>query len=221
MGVSLEPRLQAVADEVSSKVHADIGSDHALLPRYLLESGRAQQIIVVEKNQVPFENSRAALSGLKAEVRLGDGLGPLQMDEADSLSLTGMGAKLMVKILSAQPAKLPSRVILQPNDSPEPLRGWALQAGFHLLNEQMVEGFWRYSILSYGIRSGLDPAYTDIPVEVALRFGPLLIRQRHPLLEVELLNQQQYLQGLLESGEVPKLRLELDLVQSALRFWTK
>lgn len=218
MGVSLEPRLQAVADEIRSKVHADIGSDHALLPKYLLESGRVERILVVEKNQIPFENSKASLFGLNAEVRLGDGLEPLQIAEADSLSLTGTGAKLMVKILSAHPAKIPPRVILQPNDSPEPLRHWALKVGFHLVNEQMVEGFWRYSILSLERRSGSDPAYADIPPGVALRFGPLLIRQKHPLLEVELRNQQQYLQGLLETGEIKKLRLELDLVEAALGF---
>ncbi len=209
----LEPRLQAVAQEIGAPTHADIGSDHAFLPRYLLLSGRVQRVIVVEKHKGPWENSRRALQGLNAEVRLGDGLGALQAGEADSLSLSGMGARLMVKILSAHPAKIPARIVVQPNDSAEPLRRWALGAGLGLLNEQMVEGFWRYTILSFGV--GGRTAYQDLSIEVALRFGPLLLKQKHPLLKAELHNQRQYLKRL---AQVAKVRLELAYVEQALAF---
>ena len=43
----LEPRLQAVAQEINAQTHADIGADHALLPRYLLLSGRVIPFSVV------------------------------------------------------------------------------------------------------------------------------------------------------------------------------
>lgn len=190
----LEPRLQAVAQEIAVQTHADIGADHALLPRYLLLSGRAQRVIVVEKNPGPWENSRRALAGLAAEVRLGDGLGALEPAESDSLSLCGMGARLMVKILSAHPDRLPPRLVLQPNDSALPLRRWALEAGYALVNEQMVQGFWRYNILT--LVQGACTAYVGVPLEPALRFGPLLLKARHPLLWAELQARQQHLAGL-------------------------
>ena len=174
----LEPRLQAVAEEICAPTHADIGSDHALLPRYLLLSGRVQRVIVVEKNPGPWENSKRALEGLCAEVRLGDGLGALAPGEADSLSLCGMGARRMVQILLAHPARLPPRLVLQPNDSALPLRQWALQAGYALVNEQMVEGFWRYSILT--LERSACAAYSGLPLELALRFGPLTQKQAPP-----------------------------------------
>lgn len=50
---SLEPRLLAVAQEIRAPTHADIGADHALLPRYLLLSGRVERVIVVEKTRSP------------------------------------------------------------------------------------------------------------------------------------------------------------------------
>ncbi|GIW25683.1 class I SAM-dependent methyltransferase [Meiothermus sp.] len=208
---SLEPRLRAVAQEIEAPTHADIGADHALLPRYLLLSGRVERVIVVEKNRGPWENSRRALLGLNAEVRLGDGLSVLRAGEVDSLSLCGMGAKLMVRILSAYPARLPPRLVLQPNDSPEPLRRWALSAGLALVNEQMVEGFWRYTILT--LQRGACTAYAGLPQGPALRYGPLLIKARHPLLKAHLQERQRYLQKL---GQVERVRAELELLEQAL-----
>ncbi len=209
----LEPRLQAVAKEICAPTHADIGADHALLPRYLLLSGRVQRVIVVEKHKGPWENARRALAGLAAEVRLGDGLGALEAGEADSLSLCGMGARLMLRILSAHPARLPPRLVLQPNDSALPLRRWALQAGYALRNEQMVEGFWRYSILT--LERGACAAYSGLPLELALRFGPLLLKSKHPLLGAELLARRQQLARL---PQVEPVRLELAYVEQALAF---
>lgn len=209
----LEPRLLAVAQEIQAQTHADIGSDHALLPRYLLATGRVQRVIAVEKNQGPWENSRRALQDLNAEVRLGDGLGALRAGEADSLSLSGMGAKRMVRILSAHPANMPLRVVVQPNDSAEPLRRWALDVGLGLLNEQMVEGFWRYTILSFGV--GDSATYGDLPIEIALRFGPILLKQKHPLLKADLHNQWQNLKRL---EQVEGVRLELAYIEQALAF---
>ncbi len=213
--VSLEPRLMAVAQEIRAPTHADIGADHALLPRYLLLSGRVERVIVVEKNPQPWENSRRALAGLNAEVRLGDGLSVLQAGEADSLSLCGMGAKRMVRILSAHPARLPPRLVLQPNDSPEPLRRWAISAGFALQNEQMVEGFWRYSILT--LQRGTCTAYAGLPLEPALRYGPLLLKARHPLLKAHLQERQRYLQKL---APVEKVRAELKVLGQALELFS-
>ena len=89
--MKLTPRLRAVAELIWAAAHADIGADHALLPRYLLISGRAQRVVVVEKHPGPYERSRQALAGYPAEVRLGDGLSALAAGEVDSLSISGMG----------------------------------------------------------------------------------------------------------------------------------
>lgn len=210
----LEPRLEAVAQEISAPTHADIGADHALLPRYLLLKGRVQRVIVVEKHKGPWENSRRALEGLCAEVRLGDGLGPLEPGEADSLSLCGMGARLMVKILSAHPQRLPPRLVLQPNDSALPLRRWALETGYALVNEQMVQGFWRYSILT--LVRGPCTAYRGLPLEAALRYGPLLLKARHSLLWAELQEKQQHLASL---PPVKQVQQERAFIEQALALW--
>jgi tRNA (adenine22-N1)-methyltransferase len=209
--VRLEPRLQAVADFIQAYTHVDIGSDHALLPKYLLQTKRVQKIIVIEKHRQPFENAKTSLQGLNADVRLGDGLNAFQKDEAESLSISGMGAEKMVEILRAHPQRLPTKLALQPNDNARPLRIWARKAGFHLQAETMAKGFWRYGILQFEQCKGDDPAYNDINLEAALTYGPHLLKLNHPLLKEELEYQRPYLQGLGRHGAG-----QLEILEGAL-----
>ena len=218
--MKLDPRLHAVADEVARlgvSVHTDIGSDHARLPLYLLQENLVHRVIAVEKHSQPFERSRAALREVAAEVRLGDGLEPLQALETDSLSMSGMGATLMVRILRRHPEKLPPHLVLQPNASPEGLRRWALQNGYHLANEQMVTGFWRYTVLTFSRETGRDKAYDGVPQAPALRYGPLLLKARHPLLLEELRHRRHCLSQLQSGAAEP--RNALATAEQALEFF--
>lgn len=218
--MSLTPRLLAVAELIDANVHADIGADHALLPRYLLLSGRARHVIVVEKNPGPYRRSCDALAGHAAEVRLGDGLSALSAGEIDSLSISGMGALTMVAILAAHPDRLPDRLVLQPNDSAEPLRRWAIDSGFHIGRERLVTGHWRYCVLALERRPGPDPAYQGLPLEPALRYGPLLLSSRDPLLFSGLKAERAYLEALLQQHEAAPLRARLAIVAAALQLYT-
>ena len=221
----LEPRLQAVADFIRAEVHADIGSDHAQLPRYLLASGRAKRIIAVEKTRPPFERSQRALRGLAADVRLGDGLAPLAASEVDSLSVCGVGAHKILKIFARQPDKLPPKLVLQANDKPELLRCWARSNGYHLTAEAVVAGFWRYVILSFKRVPGADPIYWQantkgISPELALLFGPHLLVQQHPLLYKELLSRRAEYEKL-GASKNPLIARRLDLMRDALAHYSK
>lgn len=97
--LKLDDRLAAVADQIKSTTHVDIGSDHGSLLVALLNQDRIKFGIAVENKQRPFDNSVRALAGLPAEVRLGDGLNPIEIGEADSLSICGMGAESIRDIL--------------------------------------------------------------------------------------------------------------------------
>lgn len=215
---TLEPRLQAVADCISADVHADIGSDHAHLPLYLLATSKVQRVIAIEKARAPFERSVRALRGWPASVRLGNGLEPLNAKEVASLSICGMGAFTIIKILAAQPDKQPPHMVLQANDKPEELRRWAYQYGYHINAEQMVAGFWRYVVLSLRRGEGRDPAYEGMGLELALMFGPQLLAQRHPLLYEELLSQQEKYEKL-GASKNPLIPHRLNLIREALVYY--
>ena len=214
---SLEPRLQTVLEWIPDGIHADIGADHAYLLGNLLHQNRIQKGIAIEKNREPFELARKNLEkfGERADARLGDGLEPLAQDEVTSISICGMGAGLMVKILQAHPDRVPDQVITQPNDSAEPLRRWAFDHGFHVKQESLTLGFWHYPVLHFQRATGKDPAYQALDLQVALRFGPHLLKRKDPLLLNHVLEQEKRLQKLGSTGN-PRILQDLSCVKSAL-----
>lgn len=165
----LSPRLQTAADLVLGPRHADIGSDHGLLPLDLMT--RFQRVIAVEKHAGPFEHCCRAVGGTPVEVRFGDGLDPLQAGEIDSLSICGMGSLNIRAILERGREKLPDQLVLQPMDNAGPIRGWARRNGFHLQGECWVDP---YVVLELRAGSGEDPAYIGLPEEAEF-FGPFLL----------------------------------------------
>lgn len=215
ISVRLGHRLQTIANLIEADVHLDIGSDHAQLPLYLLQNGRIQKALVVEKSLSPFKCAQKALESSAAEVRLGDGLYPVQIGEADSLSLSGLGARRIVNILTKHPKRVSPKVVLQANNTAEPLRRWALAKGFHLRREYMVRGFWRYTVLAFEKATGDDATYKGIPKALALRYGPQLLKARHPLLIDELEHQHSYLSKL---APHPQVKEKLRLVEAALAY---
>ncbi len=233
---NLDPRLQGVLHLIRADRHADIGSDHARLPLALVQSGRCKWVVAVELNPGPLEvarqNVQRAGSSQHIDVRQGDGFGPLAAGEVQSASITGMGSNTILSILQ-RAAWLPPALVLQPNAQAQALRHWAYQHGYHLRDERLLPGFWNYTALrleraSHPIPFGdpspashsgpvADPAYQGLPLAAALRWGPHLLRARHPLLRQELLRQQRRLQGLLVHQR-PEVLNEWAQVNAALRW---
>ncbi|WP_182864609.1 tRNA (adenine(22)-N(1))-methyltransferase [Rhodopirellula sp. JC639] len=206
----LDDRLKAVAVQIRSTVHADIGSDHGHLLKALLTAGRIQRGIAIEVNQRPFDNSRSTLTGLNADVRLADGLAGLNPDEADSLSICGMGGELITRILQSHPDRVPADLVLQSNRRPEAVRDWALRSGFHLVDEQLVIGRLRYVILRFQRNGNCpDPAYKSVDRDAALLFGPLLVRRWEPEFERILVDEYEYLRRLNRRTESSQHRLDV------------
>ncbi|MDQ0058348.1 tRNA (adenine(22)-N(1))-methyltransferase [Paenibacillus harenae] len=146
--LKLSRRLQKIADYVTegSRI-ADIGSDHAMLPVYLLQSNKCPSGIAGELNEGPYEAARkqAADAGLskRLAVRQGDGLAVLQPGEADTVTIAGMGGSLMSDILEAgaQAGKLSGvqELVLQPNVGEDTVRRWLRHHGWYLAEESILE----------------------------------------------------------------------------------
>lgn len=212
MITALDTRLQAVANEVPGPRHADIGTDHALLPRYLVERGRCQKVIGVEKSPHGVQTARWATQdfGPTIEIRLGEGLQPLKPGEVDSLSLSGLGGLKIVEILEAHPERLPPMVIIQANRDSSKIRAWGWRSGFHLVKEQAIQGHWLYQVLTF--RHGLspDPAYQNLPLNLGLHFGPHLLKAREPALLANLKDRWTVFAKLPETSEKTRLREVLE-----------
>lgn len=143
----LSKRLQTVASFVpTGAIVADIGSDHAYLPCYLVINGIAKGAIAGEVVKGPFESAERQVrtEGLtdQIKVRLADGLAAVHAeDNVDTVTIAGMGGPLIVSILEKHPESLEkvTRLILQPNIHAKVIREWAMKHGWAIYDEEILE----------------------------------------------------------------------------------
>lgn len=182
--MNIGDRLEAIGKLVPQGcVLADIGTDHAYLPVWLLEQGKIASAIAGDIAEGPCLAAKNTVSmhGMKGkvEVRLGSGLKVLQAGEADCIAIAGMGASTMMEILEADMplAVEAKRLVLQPMAGAASLRKWLIQNGWHIVAEDLVaDGRHLYEIMA--VERGESEAFSD----AALEIGPSLIEAKHPLL---------------------------------------
>ncbi|EPE63254.1 hypothetical protein L479_00284 [Exiguobacterium sp. S17] len=184
--VTLDRRLKRVVDFIPvGSILADIGSDHAYVPCYLVQQGIVDRAIAGEVNQGPMEAAQAQVDLIgasdKIDVRLGDGLAVLNEDEATCISICGMGGSLIRSILENGRDKLGAveRLVLQPNVDGQQVREWLLVSGFTLVTETIVEENDKIYEILVGER-GIETRYSADEAERTwqLMFGPELLKTR-------------------------------------------
>jgi len=182
--MKLSPRLQCIAEKVNPGSYiADIGTDHAYLPIYLIENGICIRAIATDVRRGPldraWENIKA--NGLlnKIELRLGYGLSPIGRDEVDCAVLAGMGGYLICNILDEGRRKAESikYFIIQPVQAPEVVREYLYKNKYTIYDEQLVkekDKIYEIIAAAHGEDSLIDPIYCEI--------GRKLIEKKDPLL---------------------------------------
>ncbi|KIL46020.1 tRNA (adenine(22)-N(1))-methyltransferase [Jeotgalibacillus campisalis] len=175
----LSKRLAAVASFVpAGSVVADIGSDHAYLPCYLVRKKVAASAIAGEVVEGPYQSAikQVAQDGLQhwIDVRKGSGLAVLKKDEVDVITIAGMGGPLISQILEDGKSLLPGvkRLILQPNISAISLRDWLTNNYWKLSAEDILEEDGKiYEILV------AEPTNNNIQLSYTERLlGPFLMK---------------------------------------------
>ncbi len=163
----LRPRLALCAELVRpGRALADIGTDHAYLPIWLLKSGKTPRALACDVNPGPLEAARrhARRYGVGEELRLllSDGLREVPPEDAEDVVIAGMGGELILRIVAEAPwlrdgAK---RLVLQPMSAADKLRLGLKELGFQVLEERAaVDGGKPYSGFSAayqgeGVRTG-------------------------------------------------------------------
>ena len=152
--MELSKRLLAVASLVTTgSIVADIGTDHAYIPLYLIQEKKAPGAIAMDVNEGPLLRAEEHVrdAGLTEQIRLrrSDGLEQLSPGECDCAVIAGMGGGLMIRILSAHPeiTKSLKECILQPQSEIERVRSFLLEEGFVFLQEDMVLDDGKYYMM--------------------------------------------------------------------------
>ena len=177
--IRLTPRLQAIADQVLPGARlADIGTDHAHLPIWLLRQGRIGCAVASDLREGPLARARenAARHGCleQLSLRLGAGLERVSPDECDTISIAGMGGETIAGILRDAPWTAQGRhlLLLQPMTMVPELRQALYRGGYAIERESLCrEEHRRYVVLT--VRGGAAPR--EVPLG-ACCLSPALMR---------------------------------------------
>lgn len=185
--MELSKRLKTVADFIDPKVEvlADIGSDHAYLPIYLIENNKIKYAIAGEVIPGPFDHAVQEVKAVGYEnlidVRFGDGLEVIQEnDQVDAITICGMGADLIVRILDdgLKDGKISGneQLILQPNINEYTLRSWLMDKGYQIDQETVVEDNKRFYEIIVATKADKKQQYS----EYELKYGLYLPQNQTP-----------------------------------------
>ncbi len=142
---TLNNRLNLCAEMVrKGKRIADIGTDHAYLPVWLVRAGFASFALACDIKAEPLMQGEQTIKKYHAEdlvkTRLCDGLNAVGPNEVDDIIIAGMGGETIVHILSdASWLKDSSKnLILQPMSKHELVIEYLYKNGFELKEHRCV-----------------------------------------------------------------------------------
>lgn len=171
---------------------ADVGTDHAYLPIYLVAQGIVSAALASDINQGPIDSARANIerAGLSHAVSVlrTDGLHGVEAFAPDDVLLFGMGGELIATILSEAPfvKNRDIGLILQPMSKAPALRSWLCENGFEILGES-ISHVDRYYQTIYARYCGRVQCYNALELQI----GRWNIRNRPPMLRELLLHEIQ------------------------------
>ena len=149
----LTPRLRLAARMArGGGVVADIGTDHAYLPVYLVNAGLCEKAYACDINPGPLARAEKTVEAFDAGGRirlvLCNGLDGVKF--ADEVVIAGMGGELIAAILSrcAFVKDAGVHLVLQPMTAQPELRGWLCREGFEIEEEAVArEGSKLYVVM--------------------------------------------------------------------------
>lgn len=181
--MKLTPRLQVIADSINHcDVLADVGTDHAYLPIYLVLNKKIAKAIASDINKGPIDIAQKRVNQYhlqnQIETRQGNGLAVLKPYEADTIVIAGMGGMLISEIIEqskdvAQAAKM---LIMQPMLDSGKLRSYLLASGFEIIEEELAKEDRKIYEILWARYTG----QAQEPKEL-MNIGDKIIQKRHPL----------------------------------------
>lgn len=151
--IKLSTRLEAIAKLVpKNTIVADIGTDHALLPCYLIEQAITEEIYACDINQGPLEHAKETVQKYGYSDRittiLSAGLEKVPTN-IETLIIAGMGFETIKLILENEVTRFTKlkTLLLQSNTDLPLLRLWITEYGYQIDEEVLVHDGFYYHIL--------------------------------------------------------------------------
>lgn len=221
--MKLSKRLQTIADFVKKgAVVADIGTDHAHIPIYLIKNNIISKAYACDINKGPLEKAKENINyyGVKnIELRLSNGLEKLKTGEADTLIIAGMGGELIIDILDRGQGFFDKKntFILSPHTKIEEVRNYLLRKGLKILKEDMCIDEGKFYTVMEAVYTGKTFSYT----QGELLFGKYLIDNKNPVLFEYLKKEKQKYLNIISADGINdtrrrELKDRLDIIEETI-----
>ena len=172
----LDARLMSAAGFVrQGAVFADIGTDHAYLPIYLLQNGLVKRVICADVNKGPLSLaiSNAKATGLDMSsftFRLTDGATGLENEGITDYAICGMGGELIARIIESASHFRDTgvRLILQPMTKQAHLRRYLYESGFRIIGEKYSFSEGKYYLTLSAEYCGEQMSVSEVEAELGM-----------------------------------------------------
>lgn len=188
--IRLSERLNKIAKYVGYEEDiGDIGTDHGYLPLYLLEKNPRRKAIFCDINPGPLKKTESIIrkecpqsNPEDFDLRLGNGLEPLENNEVDAVVIAGMGGILIKEILEKDLDKTRSfnKIIVQPRTAADKLRRWLVERELFIADEDLAEEKRRFCEIIV-IEPSVNKINTEFGDDLDYRFSPILSEKKIPL----------------------------------------
>lgn len=179
--IGLDPRLQAISKMVIyGQPLADIGTDHALLPIYLVENQIIPGAIISDRADEPCRRAAAAVQGCscpeRIQIRQGNGLEVLQPGEVSTVVIAGLGGETIVQILSSNwiKSRTFTRYVFQPMSRAGILRKTLGEQGWPIREEVVVQNQQHFYTIISSVPDQIPYVLSPLQQDV----GPLLLQDQ-------------------------------------------
>lgn len=198
--IKISERLRTVAHLIRpGNSVADIGTDHGYLPIYIVKQGIADKVIAMDVRKGPLEKARNNVAAYQVAdqitLRLSDGLEKLLPAEVQTVTICGMGGKLIQTILTKGLDRITkdTQLILSPQSELREFREFMWKSGFEIENEHILNEDHQYYFIMECRYTGKKPEMT--PDELMYRYGKNLLVQKDPCMKEYLLREHKITQN--------------------------
>lgn len=167
--INISERLKCVASLVNKGARvADIGTDHAYLPIYLVQNGISNKVYACDVRKEPLRRAKIHIDeyGLsdKITTKLCDGLKGINKGDVDTVTICGMGGKLMKNILKAGIDKLGdnTQLVLSAQSELKDFRKYLLETCIDIKSEHMLLEDGKYYFIFDCVYNTQDEYYLNV-----------------------------------------------------------
>ena len=167
--INISERLKCVASLVNKGARvADIGTDHAYLPIYLVQNGISNKVYACDVRKEPLRRAKLHIDeyGLsdKITTKLCDGLKGINKGDVDTVTICGMGGKLMKNILKAGIDKLGdnTQLVFSAQSELKDFRKYLLETGIDIKSEHMLLEDGKYYFIFDCVYNTQDEYYLNV-----------------------------------------------------------